>query len=227
MNPLNPKYEKENFSKIVKQAQSYSDISKMLGISPRGNNYKTFKKYIKEYGLDISHFNNERKPWNKGKSFTKCLDTLLVRLKNGVYTSSSDLKKRLFKYKLKSKKCEICGLEEWNGKPLAFELHHIDGNRYNNELSNLQVLCSNCHSQTDNYAGKKNIKKHKRTAEEISRSNSHANMSTRKVVRPATYEDYLKELEDCGNNYCEMGRRYGVSDNAIRKWEKSYLKYGK
>ena len=152
---------------------------------------------------------------------------MLARLKNGVYTSSSNLKNRLFKYKLKDKKCEVCGLEEWNGQPLAFELHHIDGNRLNNELSNLQILCPNCHSQTNNYAGKKNVKNNKHTFKETVKNSGHVNIKSRKVIRPATYEDYLKELKMCNNNYCEMGRRYGVSSNAIRKWEKSYLKYGK
>lgn len=48
----------------------------------------------------------------------------------------------------------------------------------------------------------------------------------RKVKRPDTYEDFLAEFEKLNFNYCAMGRKYGVSDNAIRKWEKSYKKYG-
>lgn len=46
----------------------------------------------------------------------------------------------------------------------------------------------------------------------------------RRVKRPATYELFKQELKECGS-YCSMGRKYGVSDNAIRKWEKYYLKY--
>lgn len=41
-------------------------------------------------------------------------------------------------------------LTEWNGKPIPLELHHKDGNHYNNDLTNLEVLCPNCHAQTDN-----------------------------------------------------------------------------
>lgn len=48
-------------------------------------------------------------------------------------------------------KCECCGLSEWQGKPLSLELHHVDGNRTNNVRENLQILCPNCHSQTDNW----------------------------------------------------------------------------
>ena len=54
--------------------------------------------------------------------------------------------------------CELCNTSEWLGSPITLEIHHIDGNNKNNELSNLQILCPNCHSQTDNYRAK-NIKK--------------------------------------------------------------------
>lgn len=45
--------------------------------------------------------------------------------------------------------CEICGCVDWMGKPLKLQVHHRDGNRDNNDLNNLQILCPNCHSQTD------------------------------------------------------------------------------
>ena len=51
-------------------------------------------------------------------------------------------------------KCECCGLTEWLGEPINLEIHHIDGNHNNNELENIQLLCPNCHSYTDNYCGK-------------------------------------------------------------------------
>jgi 5-methylcytosine-specific restriction endonuclease McrA len=54
--------------------------------------------------------------------------------------------------------CELCNTSEWLGSPITLEVHHIDGNNKNNELPNLQILCPNCHSQTDNYRAK-NIKK--------------------------------------------------------------------
>lgn len=30
----------------------------------------------------------------------------------------------------------------------------LDGDRFNNELINLQILCPNCHALTDNYSGR-------------------------------------------------------------------------
>ena len=45
-------------------------------------------------------------------------------------------------------------MSEWLGKPITLEVHHKDGNHQNNELENLQLLCPNCHSYTDNWRGK-------------------------------------------------------------------------
>ena len=64
---------------------------------------------------------------------------------------------KLFREGLKEKKCERCGLKEWQGFGIPLELHHKDGNKKNNDLSNLEILCPNCHALTDTYRGK-NIK---------------------------------------------------------------------
>ena len=34
-------------------------------------------------------------------------------------------------------------------------LHHVNGDGSDNRLENLQMLCPNCHSQTENFAGRK------------------------------------------------------------------------
>jgi hypothetical protein len=79
------------------------------------------------------------------------LDDLLVV---GRDTSRGHLKLRLVAAGLKEVRCELCGLEEWLGKPLAMALHHINGDGRDNRLENLQFLCPNCHSQTDTYGGR-------------------------------------------------------------------------
>lgn len=60
-------------------------------------------------------------------------------------SSNAAKRKRLIEDGIKEEKCERCGLSEWMGQPIPLELHHIDFNHYNNDLSNLQILCSNCH----------------------------------------------------------------------------------
>ena len=59
--------------------------------------------------------------------------------------SNSKKRKRLIEEGIKENKCERCGLSEWMGQLIPLELHHIDFNHYNNDISNIQILCSNCH----------------------------------------------------------------------------------
>jgi len=82
---------------------------------------------------------------------------------NGLHPQypTSKLSKRLVNEGLKIYKCESCGISEYNNKHISLELNHIDGNSYNHILSNLELLCPNCHSQTDTYRSKKLLLKNK------------------------------------------------------------------
>ena len=71
------------------------------------------------------------------------------------YRSRHNLKNRLIREGLKEPRCETCGLVEWRGRPLSFALHHVNGDRTDNRLENLELLCANCHSQTPNFAGRR------------------------------------------------------------------------
>ena len=110
----------------------------------------TFKKYCNLFGIQKFRSKRESKRYN--------LEDIL----NGKYPNypTSKLNYRLIKENIKERKCECCGNTEWMGLPIVLELHHIDGNRTNNKLENLQLLCPNCHSVTDNFKSKK-VKKYK------------------------------------------------------------------
>lgn len=72
---------------------------------------------------------------------------------------TSRLKTRIIKAGLKEEKCECCGVGNlWNGKKLVLHLDHKDGDSKNHKLDNIQLLCPNCHSQTETYAGRNNEK---------------------------------------------------------------------
>jgi DNA-binding CsgD family transcriptional regulator len=75
-------------------------------------------------------------------------------LVENTYRGRFNLKIRLLKEGLKDNRCEGCGLTEWREAPITLALHHINGRRNDNRLENLSLLCPNCHSQTENYAGR-------------------------------------------------------------------------
>jgi 5-methylcytosine-specific restriction endonuclease McrA len=71
---------------------------------------------------------------------------------------TSKLSKRLIKEGLKEYRCERCKIVDYNGEHISLELNHKDGNNANHCLENLELLCPNCHSQTETYRFKN--KKH-------------------------------------------------------------------
>jgi hypothetical protein len=83
-------------------------------------------------------------------------------LHKGSTIHSHTLKLKLLRDGLKERRCEQCGNAEWFGKAIPLELHHINGDRFDNRLMNLQMLCPNCHALTDNHAGRGTIKRFRR-----------------------------------------------------------------
>ncbi len=74
--------------------------------------------------------------------------------------SRQHVKARLLSAGMKILRCEVCGLREWLGEPLALELHHRNGDGHDNRLENLQLLCPNCHSQTDTWGARNKRRRH-------------------------------------------------------------------
>ena len=150
------KYTKEILEEAVKKSLAIAGVCRKLNIKPCGGNYKTLHSKFKEWNIDTSHFTGAA--WNQGEKFTpfaKSYTLEEVLVENSPYKSSNCLKKRLFKEGIKTKKCEECGIVEWNGKEIILELEHVNGNNTDNRLENLKILCPNCHSQTNTFRNKK------------------------------------------------------------------------
>ena len=96
----------------------------------------------------------------KGKKTDLKRKTAMEYIKKDVVVIPK-LRKKLIEDGIKKEECEMCLLKEWMGQKIVLELHHIDGNRFNNDLLNLQILCPNCHSLTPNH-GRKNTEVAKR-----------------------------------------------------------------
>jgi len=148
------KWTKEKLVKVAKKATSIRQVLKFLGLKEAGGNYAQIKKYIELYKIDNKHFTG--KVWNKGmRGIGKPkLPLKKILIKNSNYQSFK-LKRRLFSAKLKEARCEICG---WckisqDGR-LPLELDHINGNRNDNRIENLRILCPNCHSLQSTHRGK-------------------------------------------------------------------------
>lgn len=109
---------------------------------------------INALNLDTSHFN----PANRDHPPSVPLEQLLIC---GSKIKSSKLKPKLFKAKLISEICNICKPEPmWQEKKLVLVLDHINGDRHDNRIGNLRLLCPNCNSQTDTFAGRNKKRKY-------------------------------------------------------------------
>ena len=192
----------------------------------------TLNDWLKKLDIDYDGQQN----WAKG--ITK--KPIEFYLKKNSKIKSDELKKKLFEEGIKEKKCEeeICQITNWAEKKISFHLHHKDGDKYNNELINLKILCPNCHYQTDNYCKKINKKINKKIIVNVIKNEKYFcqcgkvinknskncplcdKIKQRKIPNRPSLQTLLDDLN--GKSYLEVGRKYNVSDNCIRKWIKRY-----
>lgn len=222
-------YSKDEFIEAWKSSTSISQVLEKLGYAQGGGSYGTIRKAAEELQLDSSHMLGQGHMKGKVAANAKPLSELLVK-----GSKAGKLKNRLFKEGIFERKCSVCSIVEWNGKPTPLELDHIDGDNRNNELQNLRIICPNCHAQTDTYKGKNIAKRKLPTAKKQSNSlpvfclDCSKEISNKGAVRCVSCSGSnhskiewpdLAELQaavaDYG--YSQVGRNLGVSDNAIRK----------
>jgi len=227
----NEKYDRDRLLKLVNESSNLSDVLKKLNIRAAGGNFVTLKKWLNKYNIDTSHFFRD---YSYLKSVnTKDLKNILVKESNFSRTS---LKNKLYKEGVKQRVCELCGQnEEWRGKKMTLILDHINGIYNDNRIENLRIVCPNCNSTLDTHCGKNNSKKNIKKVEygfnisdeinfqDIQTKEKIKSQYNRRIVARPEYEVLLKEIDELG--YSSTGRKYGVSDNSIRKWVKYYEKY--
>ena len=209
----------ERIKEIIPQCINFTEVLEMLSIPRQGNNSNTLKRLLDENNIDYSHFTGRARVYNNTSTSIK------EYLSNSVKITSGKLRIKLLAEGLKENKCEICGITKWHGKPIVCQLHHIDGNNQNNNLENLQILCPNCHSQTENYCGSANVNKTKYyckdCGKEINKGSVYCTICshkhTRKVKDRPSKEKLLQDFKEL-KSFVKIGAKYGVSDNAIRKW---------
>jgi DNA-binding CsgD family transcriptional regulator/5-methylcytosine-specific restriction endonuclease McrA len=170
---------------LLEAGMSRSAVARALGISKptvtyhaRALGFGSDSRYDSRYDWD-----GVQRYYDEGHSITECQlrfgfarKTFADAVKRGAVVSRShgapletyliadrpqsrgNLKRRLIREGLKAASCEVCGIADWRGEPLSLALHHINGDGRDNCLENLQLLCPNCHSQTENFAGRNAIR---------------------------------------------------------------------
>lgn len=178
------------------------------------------------------------------KPLSEILTLTPIRLDN------RKIKKRLYKEELKKEECELCGQGPlWMGKEMSLRLDHINGNNKDYRLENLRIICPNCDATLETFCSgnRKNRKpielkfdkskinfincvncnksfrqsnsKHKHCSQKCRRKFNYISKTRKRKVERPDFNELLNNINNIG--YSATGRKYGVSDNAIRKWIKS------
>ena len=143
----------EQLEFAVRDSTTYRQVLSRLNLRPAGGNYAQLRKYIRDSGLDTSHFTGQG--WSRGQKCPRPMRSLAEIMTADSDYNTYSLKQRLFAAGLKPRHCEECGWATMTEDGyLPLELDHIDGNPRDNRFENLRVLCPNCHSLKPTHRGR-------------------------------------------------------------------------
>lgn len=217
----------EKFLELIRRSSSIKEVLQTLGYTNNsGENNLLFHQRCEELGID----------WKKElrtKNYTRTKRTVENVFCKDSTADQTTLKSWYIKGEYSPYQCAICGVNEWNGKELILRLDHINGDNKDNRLENLRWLCPNCDSQQDTYCGRnlkyQPFKEQPRCIEcgkpitkkkGVLRCSECAATERRKVINRPSKEELYESLKD--SSFTAVGKKYNVTDNAIRKWCRDY-----
>ena len=232
-----PRYSEEEARIAVAESSSHAQVLRSLDLCPTGGNTALLKRWLAQWNISTDHF--EARAFRSLNQTAKPLEEILVE---GSSYARGNLKIRLYAEGIKTPTCEMCGQgERWNGRTMGLILDHVNGVRDDNRLHNLRIVCPNCAATLDTHCGRKNrLERPERTCLRCDKPfrarypqqrycsracgvryarKGKPNPALRRIERPP-HEQLLEEIAT--TSYTAVGRKYGVSDNAIRKWVRQY-----
>ena len=234
MNSKTDNFSNEEINKILQESKSFREVLFKIGYNTNGSGgYSLVKQQLKKRNILIPRYHY----YGKSDKTTKySLNEILIE--NSQYTNRAVLKKRLIKEGLLEYKCKCGNTGIWKRKKLSLQLEHKNGINNDNRLENLEFLCPNCHSQSKTFAGKNNkcsIKKKRKKLQtkRINYCSCGAQIKNRSYKCQKCHYENLRKIKIRPNydelinlvsmiGYTATGKKYGVSDNTIRKWIKNY-----
>ena len=225
------KYTDEKIKEAVEQSKSYKEVAIKLGAYSKSGLSEHLRNKIKKLGLDTSHFISNRKPpINK-------LDYSEIFIFSESRKSGGSLRRGLIEYGI-DYKCNICSNNGyWHGKVIPLEVDHIDGNKLNNTINNLQFLCPNCHA-CKTYSNIKhpkqqknhciNFEQRKNSKKTISGACRNRTWIEKDILETLVFqkpmEHIAKELNTSGKAIAYWCKIYGIKRPSRGYWQK--VKFG-
>lgn len=219
-------FEYEEVKMALEGSSSVKEFLINLGLKVNNGNYRKAEAIAKYNGLKLVKHDSTTNGQLLSKANKIPDDEFFV---DGILRNGNSIKKRLLSKGIPDI-CAECGQEPfWNGKPLVLTVDHIDGNKFNNLIDNLRILCWHCHSQTDTYSNNRGRKVYNycpcgvrivktRKYCDKCRPNKLDNLDKgRKVsIDYPEIDDIIRVVQDSGGwSSCE--RILGIGQNSLRK----------
>jgi HNH endonuclease len=231
-----PRYTESAAREAIAASMNWSQALRKLGLRAAGGNHRVLKQWARAWQIPTGHFDPYAHVGPHLRSQRIPLEDVLVE--HSTYNRGS-LKKRLFESGLKDRTCELCGQgEEWRGRRMSLILDHINGVHDDNRLENLQIVCPNCAATLSTHCARNRraricptcgIEFRRRSLRQQycclrcwhdSEARKSIDPQPRYKVERPSYERLLADLREL--SWVAVGTKYGVSDNAVRKWIRRY-----